>query len=66
MRGSRSKEIRTARKEIMVGMKTTDKDTGSPAALIKGKGDKYDTITVQEFAVALYGEGTRVMIQKSA
>ena len=47
----------------MVGIKVKDRVTGVPAALIKGKGKKYDTITVQELAVALYGEGTEVLIK---
>lgn len=63
MRTKKNNEIRTTKEAIMVGTKIKDRVTGVPAALIKGKGDKYDTLTVQEFAVALYGEGTRVLIQ---
>ena len=63
MRNKKDNEIRTTKEAIMVGRRSTDKATGVPAALIKGKGGKYDTLTVQEFATALYGEGTRVLIQ---
>ena len=46
----------------MVGTKIKDHETGAPVALIKGKGDKYDTFSVQEFAEALYGKGVKVII----
>ena len=49
----KNNEIRTAKEDIMVGTKTTDHETGAPVALIKGKGDKYDTISLQEIAEAL-------------
>lgn len=62
MRIKKNNEIRTAKEEIMVGIKTTDHKTGAPVALIKGKGDKYDTFSVQEFAEALYGKGVKVTI----
>lgn len=62
MRIKKNNEIRTAKEEIMVGIKTTDHKTGTPVALIKGKGDKYDTFSVQEFAEALYGKGVKVTI----
>ena len=63
MRRKKPNEIRTAKEKIMVGIKVKDRVTGVPAALIKGKGKKYDTITVQELAVALDGEGTEVLIK---
>ena len=47
----------------MVGTKTMDHETGAPVALIQGKGDKYDTISLQEIAEALYGKGVKVTIQ---
>ena len=53
MRAKKNNEIRTAKEDIMVGTKTTDHETGAPVALIKGKGDKYDTISLQEIAEAL-------------
>ena len=62
MRIKKNNEIRTAKEEIMVGIKTTDQETGVPVALIKGKGDKYDTISLQEMAEALYGKGVKVTI----
>ena len=62
MRNKKTNEIRTAKEDIMVGTKTTDHETGAPVALIKGKGDKYDTISVQELAEALYGKGVKVTI----
>lgn len=62
MRNPKSNEIRT-KNNIKVGDKVKDARTGVPAARIKGKGDKYDTFTLQEMAVALYGEGTVVLIQ---
>ena len=62
MRIKKNNEIRTAKEDIMVGTKTTDHETGAPVALIKGKGDKYDTISVQELAEALYGKGVKVTI----
>lgn len=58
----KTNEIRTAKEEIMVGTKTTDQETGVHVALIKGKGDKYDTISRQEMAEALYGKGVKVTI----
>ena len=64
MRNTKNKEIRTAKEDIMVGTKVMDKETGTPVALIKGKGNKYDTFTVQEFAEALYGVGTQVVIHQ--
>lgn len=63
MRRKKQNEIRTAKEDIMVGTKAKDRVTGAPAALIKGKGNKYDTLTVQELAVALYGAGTQVLIK---
>lgn len=63
MRSRKAYEIRTIKEDIMIGTKTTDKETGYPVALIKGKGNKYDTLTVQEFAEALYGAGTEVVIR---
>lgn len=63
MRNKKSNEIRTTKKDIMVGTKVRDKVTGAPVALIKGKGDKYDTLTLQEFVEALYGKGAKVLIQ---
>lgn len=66
MRNKKLNEIRTAKEDIMVGTKVKDRETGVPAALIKGKGDKYDTITVQQFAEALYGRGTTVLIRTIA
>ena len=62
MRIKKNNEIRTAKEEIMVGIKTTDQETGVPVALIKGNGDKYDTISLQEMAEALYGKGVKVTI----
>lgn len=62
MRIKKNNEIRTAKEEIMVGIKTTDHKTGAPVALIKGKGDKYDTISLQEIAEALYGKGVTVTV----
>ena len=62
MRIQKNNEIRTAKEEIMVGIKTTDHKTGAPVALIKGKGDKYDTISLQEIAEALYGKGVTVTV----
>ena len=62
MRTKKNNKIRTAREDIMVGTKTKDHETGAPVALIKGKGDKYDTISVQELAEALYGKGVKVTI----
>ena len=62
MRNKKSNEIRT-RNNIKVGDRVRDARTGVPAALIKGKGNKFDTFTLQEMAVALYGEGTKVLIQ---
>lgn len=64
MRSRKAYEIRTIKEDIMIGTKTTDKETGYPVALIKGKGNKYDTLTVQEFAEALYGVGTQVVIRQ--
>ena len=46
----------------MVGTRIKEHETGAPVALIKGKGDKYDTFSVQEFAEALYGKGVKVTI----
>lgn len=63
MRAKKNNEIRTTREDIMVGTKTMDHETGTPVALIKGKGDKYDTISLQEIAEALYGKGVKVTIQ---
>lgn len=63
MRNKHSNEIRTTREDIMVGTRTKDKRTGAPAARIKGKGDKYDTLTLQEFAEKLYGDGVKVTVQ---
>ena len=63
MRAKKNNEIRTTREDIMVGTKTMDHETGAPVALIKGKGDKYDTISLQEIAEALYGKGGKVTIQ---
>lgn len=62
MRTKKNNEIRTAKEDIMVGTKTTDHETGAPVALIKGKGDKYDTISLQEIAEALYGKGVTVTV----
>lgn len=62
MRTKKNNEIRTAKEDIMVGTKIKDHETGAPVALIKGKGDKYDTFSVQEFAEALYGKGIKVTI----
>ncbi len=62
MRSRKAYEIRTNKEDIMIGTKVTDHETGNPVALIKGKGNKYDTFTVQQFAEALYGTGTKVVI----
>lgn len=63
MRNKKPNEIRTMNEDIMVGTKIKDRKTGAPVALIKGKGQKFDTMTVQEFAEQLYGEGIKVLIQ---
>lgn len=63
MRSKKSNEIRTAKEDIMVGTKIKDRETGAPVAKIKGKGEKYDTLSVQEFAKALYGKDVEVIIK---
>lgn len=63
MRSKKDNEIRTAREDIMVGTKVRDRNTGAPAVRVKGKGDKYDVITLQEVVEAFYGKGARIIIK---
>ena len=52
-------EIRTARHGLKVGERVM-KD-GEPVALVK-QGERYDSFSLEEFADALYGPGTRCII----
>ena len=63
MRNKKTNEIRTAKEDIKIGTRVRDRITGKPAVLVKGKGEKYDTITAQEIIEALYGQGAKVTIQ---
>ena len=55
MRNKRSNEIRTPRKGAKVGVRAI---LGTEIVAVVKQGDKVDTMSVQEFAAALYGEGT--------
>lgn len=55
-------DVRTSDKRILVGEKTIDTITGCPALLVKGKGNSYDTLTIQELVTALYGLNTKAYI----
>lgn len=59
MRNKRSNEIRTPRRGAKVGIRAVVGQ--EPVALVK-QGDKFDTLSVQEFAAALYGEGTTCVV----
>lgn len=63
MRKKNKFEVRTRRKDVLVGVKWLDKQTGTPVLKVKGKGENYDTITLQEVAEALYGEGVQLEIK---
>lgn len=59
MRKKRSNEIRTPRSGAKVGVRVVVGQ--EPVALVKQR-DKFDTLSVQEFATALYGEGTTCVV----
>ena len=59
MRNKRSNEIRTPRRGAKVGVRAVVGQ--EPVALVK-QGDKVDTLSIQEFVTALYGEGTTCVV----
>jgi hypothetical protein len=59
MRKNKRNEIRTVRYGLKVGERVM-KD-GEPVALVK-QGERYDSFTLEEFAGALYGPGTRCIV----
>lgn len=54
-----TEDIRTPRNNVKIGEKVMR--GMEPVALIK-QGEKKDTISLEEFAAALYGPGTQCMI----
>ena len=54
-----TEDIRTPRNNVKIGEKVM-RGT-EPVALIK-HGEKKDTLSLEEFAAALYGQGTQCMI----
>ena len=59
MRDEKSNEIRTARNGLKVGERAILK--GEPVAFVK-QGQRTDTLSLDEFATALYGPGTKCVV----
>ena len=62
MRQVKENEIRTPRQGAMVGTKAMVGD--KPVAVVK-QGKKIDTLTLDEFATALYGQDVKCVIVKN-
>lgn len=59
MKKNRRNEIRTPRYGAKVGERVILE--GEPVALVK-QGERRDTLSLKEFAVALYGPGTQCVV----